>query len=251
MSGGTPGHPVGLGLGLRSIKRLASVFDLHTARSAGTVVLGRFYFAGTPQPGAVRGGGVSVAVVPSDVNGDGWALATDDSSCSVLVVDGLGHGPAAHEAARAAMTTFPGAVHDSDLCRWVERAHDAMRPTRGGVVGFAQIDVGSRTLQFAGIGNVSGRVIAEGESHGLVSRPGTVGAGYRTPPPRLVTASWPPGAALILWSDGIKTPPEWDRYRTLWSRDPAVVAAVLYRDCRRAHDDATVVVVQDRSEGRP
>jgi hypothetical protein len=58
------------------------------------------------------------------------------------------------------------------------------------------------------------------------------------------TYDWPPGALLVLHSDGLSA--RWDlaRYPGLVSRHPSVVAGVLYRDFSRERDDALVIVVR-------
>jgi hypothetical protein len=52
---------------------------------------------------------------------------------------------------------------------------------------------------------------------------------------------------LVLHSDGIAT--QWDlaRYPGLPSRDPSLIAGVLYRDFKRDRDDATVIVIKERA----
>ena len=239
----------GLGVGLQTVERLASTFDVFSERGKGTVVLARFQADEPNRSSAVRIGGVSVAVIPSDLNGDGWGAAGDDSWAAAVIIDGLGHGPAAHEAAQAALSTFPGSVRDGDLRDWFKRAHWAMRPTRGGVVGLVRIDFDSRSVSFAGVGNVAGRLMGY-ESPGsdrvnqLVPRPGTVGAEHRTPEPAVSSLPWFPRAAIVMWSDGLKTPGDWARSSRLFRHDPAVVAAALHRDWGRGRDDSTVVVIK-------
>jgi len=249
-AGPTPG---GLGVGLGSVRRLATSFDLYTGVAKGTVVLGRFAAGRRPDDaapgGSFRCGGVSLPVVPGDLNGDGWAVTDDDSSCSVLVVDGLGHGPAAHQAAQAGLAAL-GTGYDGDLCRWLHSAHAAMRQTRGGVAALARIDLAERRVCFVGVGNIHGRVVARGQTFGLVSQPGMMGTEHQTPRPRLLDLPWVPGASLLMWSDGLRSDVTLDSDRKLVTHDPTVVAAVLHRDFARGTDDATVVVVQDRSGDR-
>ena len=44
-------------------------------------------------------------------------------------------------------------------------------------------------------------------------------------------------------SDGLQTSWDLDRYPGIHRRDPALIAALLYRDFERGRDDVTVVVV--------
>ncbi len=238
----------GLGVGLGSVRRLATGFDLYTRVSKGTVVLGRFSTGHSPDEmepgGSLRAGGVSLAVIPGDLNGDGWAVTLDESSCSALVVDGLGHGPSAHQAAQVCLAAFD-AEYDGDLCRWLGAAHRAMRQTRGGVAALARIDLAAGRVRFAGVGNIQGKVVGRGRTLGLVSQPGMMGTEYQTPRPRLLDLPWIPGASLILWSDGIRSDVAFEPDTKLLTHDPTTVAAMLHRDFARGTDDATVVIVQD------
>jgi hypothetical protein len=60
------------------------------------------------------------------------------------------------------------------------------------------------------------------------------------------TADCPPGALVILHSDGVQT--QWDLgdYPGLTMRAPALVAGILMRDFVRGRDDALVLVGRRR-----
>jgi len=234
----------GLGVGLGGVQRLADEFEVYTPRARGTVVLARFRFEpGSPPPTWFRVGGVSVPIDPVGGNGDAWTLVAGDDALTVLVVDGLGHGAAAKEAADAALRTFDG--YDGDAVGWVPAAHAVMRGTRGGVLAVAGIDRAAGVLQFVGVGNISGRVVHAGRSRGLASTPGTIGTGLAPPRVRPVEVPWEPGSTLMLWSDGIRSAVDLSERPSVFEHDPAVVAAVVHRDFRRGNDDATIVVVRD------
>jgi hypothetical protein len=55
----------------------------------------------------------------------------------------------------------------------------------------------------------------------------------------------PAGALLVMHSDGLTSSLSVERYRGLESRNPTLIAAILYRDFQRGRDDATVVVARD------
>ena len=80
------------------------------------------------------------------------------------------------------------------------------------------------------------------ETRGLVTYSGTLGLHLEPPRAKVVTAAWPAGASLVLWTDGLSTRVELTAGEPLLDRDPAVVAAALHRDHARNRDDATVVV---------
>jgi anti-sigma regulatory factor (Ser/Thr protein kinase) len=161
---------------------------------------------------------------------------------AALVVDGLGHGPHAAAAARAAVGVFER-VPVTDLDALLRRAHEAMRSTRGGVLGACLIDPGRGELAYAAVGNITGRAVTRGRSVHLLDRPGTLGTQLPVPSVRLQRCPWEPGSTLVLVSDGIRSGWSLDGHPRLLERHPAIVAAVLHRDYGRPTDDATVLVV--------
>jgi anti-sigma regulatory factor (Ser/Thr protein kinase) len=244
-----PGTGGGLGIGLASVRRLASQFDYCTGPS-GTVVLARFGDPHRSWQHLAQWGAVDVPLGGTGDSGDDWHVTTGEGHLAALVVDGLGHGPAAAAASSAAVAALAGRpVTDPGL--FVVQAHEAMLGTRGGVLGIAVINAATGELAYAGAGNISGWVLHDRKSHGLLSREGTAGTQARPPRPHVTRLPWPPGATLILASDGIRTLRDLPSQAALWSHDPSVAAAVLYRDHARGTDDGCVLVVQDTRRGEP
>ncbi|HXM56677.1 MAG TPA: hypothetical protein VOB72_14870, partial [Candidatus Dormibacteraeota bacterium] len=82
----------GLGAGLTTVERLASTFDVYSARDLGTVVLARLGVGEAGRKWPFDWGAVNVPLDGEDESGDGWAVAAD-GGLAALAVDGLGHGP--------------------------------------------------------------------------------------------------------------------------------------------------------------
>ena len=94
------------GTGLGAVRRIADGCDIFSAPGAGTAVLARI---GLGRPACTRRvavSGVSVAMAGEMVCGDAWAWSADADRWSVLMVDGLGHGPTAAIAAAEAVRIF-------------------------------------------------------------------------------------------------------------------------------------------------
>jgi anti-sigma regulatory factor (Ser/Thr protein kinase) len=227
-----------MGAGLGAIKRIASSFEIFTGPS-GTVVLleigSSLTCCGLPVAG------IAVPYPGERVCGDGWACACFADRTLVLLVDGLGHGLGAFEAAQDAIATFrlhtdksPGAI--------LGYVHDALRKARGAVAAVAEIRPGTGKLVYAGVGNISGVLLQGPTSRGLMSHNGTLGVAA----PRIqeLHFDWPTNGILILHSDGVQT--RWDlaTYAGLVSRHPAVIGGILFRDFRRERDDASIVVIK-------
>jgi hypothetical protein len=178
------------------------------------------------------------------VCGDDWGWRLRDGRLSIFLADGLGHGLPAHEAATAATRVFT-ASHELPPGRLVEDVHAALRPTRGAAVGSLAVDLERRTATFAGLGNISSVVLhSSGARQGMVSRNGI--AGHMAAKVQEFYYPVPPGAIVVMFSDGLGT--HWDlrAYPGLQQRSASVIAAVLYRDFSRRNDDVTVVVARER-----
>ena len=104
--------------------------------------------------------------------------------------------------------------------------HGALRPTRGAAAAIARWNRRTGALQYAGIGNIAATIVIDGETRSLVSMPGILGHGVQRP--RTFDYEFPPGALLVMHSDGLRS--GWDL-----SAYPGVHAARPARD-RRAAD---------------
>ena len=92
------------GNGLGSVKRLSTRFDIYSLRDQGTCVLAEFWPKKVSPVLAAR---FETGVIPLPIRGeescgDGWASRTTADRTYFMVVDGLGHGIFAAEAAREA-----------------------------------------------------------------------------------------------------------------------------------------------------
>jgi anti-sigma regulatory factor (Ser/Thr protein kinase) len=231
------------GTGLGAVRRLSSHYDIYTVPGKGTALLARLSKTGS-RPSNCQVGGVSVPIRGETVCGDDFAFADHDRCTTILVVDGLGHGPVAADCAMAAVEAFRerNAEPPRDLIRDV---HGALRTTRGAAVAIGRLDWSSGLLQYCGIGNIGGVLYSNGSNRHLLSHPGIVGHDVRNV--RDLTYPLSENVLLLLYSDGISTHWSLDAYGGLQTRDPSLIAGVVYRDHKRGRDDATVVVVRGRS----
>lgn len=237
----TAGSP---GTGLGAIARTAHDFDIHSLPGMGTALLARVRARRASGDGGVlEVGAVSVPAPGETVCGDGWAVTEDESGVvSVLVVDGLGHGPGAAEAADAARRAFAATQSLAPGVR-LQRVHTALQGTRGAAGAIAEVDPGRGRLRYAGIGNISGVVHTADGTQSLVSHNGILGHQLRAV--QEFVHPWPAGAVLVMHSDGVATRWSLDRYPGLAARHPALLAGTLFRDFCRGRDDATVVAARE------
>jgi hypothetical protein len=159
----------------------------------------------------------------------------------LLSVDGSGHGLQAHAAARRATELFAETAGYT-VDRIAEAIHYGLAPTRGAAIAVTDVDLTKGTVRFVGIGNIVGALVDQGKVRRMVSHNGT--AGHLAPRlrPFEYTFSGPP--AIVLHSDGLTSRWDLQDYPGLLAAHPSLIAGVLYRDCRRGRDDASIVAIR-------
>ena len=235
------------GTGLGAVKRLTWQFDLHSIAGKGTAVLAQLSWGCRPAVKTKFEFGVIHLPMPGqEVSGDGWGIEHLKGKLSCVLVDGLGHGPDAAIAARAALATA-NEYRDKAPAEIIERAHGVLRSTRGAALAIGEIDPGKKLVRFSGVGNITATIVNHDGVRHLVSYNGIVGQEAR----KIVefTYPWSAESLLILHSDGLTA--RWDirSYPALLQRHPALVAGVLYRDFSRGRDDMTVLAARECDGG--
>src|SRR5512134_3333753 len=237
----TTGSP---GTGLGAIVRQSDTFDIYTQPGKGTAVFSRVRPTQRSAPGSrweLEIGAVCKAAPGEDVSGDAWKALHQPDGGLIVIVDGLGHGPAAAEAAQKAIRTFDVSSHIAPASM-VSAMNGALRSTRGAAVAVARIDFTGGTIAFAGIGNISGTLIDGEVTRKTVSHNGIVGHSVRSIQEFVYPCSR--NTLVVLHSDGMATNWHLQAYPGLMEKHPGVVAAILYRDFTRGRDDVTVVVAR-------
>jgi anti-sigma regulatory factor (Ser/Thr protein kinase) len=239
----TAGTP---GTGLGAVARLSDKFDIYSAVGSGTVLLAQVWPRTAPSTRLgtrelIEAGTVCLPHPRESACGDAWAVRVADRVL-LLVADGLGHGPDAAAASTEAIRMFQSsrASAPADL---LDEIHGALRSTRGAAVAVAALDREMAEIRYAGVGNIAGSIVSGDETRSMVSHNGTLGHEVRKI--QEFQYAWPPGALVIMQSDGLQTHWKLDRYPGLTARDPAVIAGLLYRDFSRRRDDVTVLAVRE------
>jgi anti-sigma regulatory factor (Ser/Thr protein kinase) len=244
-TGGTAGN------GLGAVSRLSSTFDLHSLPGRGTVVLSRVARDAAPGGGSpqrsqrpLEFGAICVAIKGEIECGDSWSIALHDDCVAMLVADGLGHGPLAATAAKAAVDAFLAQPFEPPA-QAMQRLHRALSGTRGAAAACAVLKPSTSKLDYCGVGNICASVLSSGASRGMVSHNGTLGTHlHRT---QQFEYSCGPGDRLVMHSDGMSARWSISDYAGLQPRHAAVIAGVLFRDHARERDDTTVLVMGRRA----
>ena len=229
-----------MGGGFGAMRRLADDFAIYSFAGVGTALVCRFWRKDVPERRAtIAMAGLSVAMPGESVCGDGWSATSAPAGTTILMADGLGHGVAAAQAAETAVRLFrEQPTHHPEALMAV--LHAGLRATRGAAVAVAAIDPVRREIRYAGLGNISASIVSPQATRSLVSHNGTIGHQMRKA--QQFVYPWESGALLILHSDGLASHWKLDKYPGLIQQDPAIVAAMLYRDHTRRRDDVSVVV---------
>ena len=235
------------GTGLGAVKRLAGEFDIFSVPDKGTAVVARVWCRAS-EP-ANRGADIGAICLPKhgeEVSGDGWGLGDFAGRFVCTLVDGLGHGHDAAIAARAAVA-IAQEHGDKAPAEIVERAHGALRSTRGAALAVGAVDVEKKLLRFCGVGNIAARIVEGTKVRHLVSLNGIIG--QETRKISEFSYPWSSESTLIMHSDGLSS--RWDliSYPALIRRHPALIAGVLYRELARGRDDAAVLAVREMDHG--
>ncbi len=233
---GTPRSEGSLGVGLSAAARQTDEMDLDIRRGAGMCVRIRTF------AGPVRRSEIGIFAQPhpdETVIGDHAVAIRDATGLVLAVADGLGHGPAAREAADRAIDQVSRGRRS--IAETFAAAHAAMAGTRGAVMAIAHVDAG---VEHAGIGNISTWVIGvDGVARPLGSTSGTLGSAF---PKRLRVESVALGAGelLVMSSDGLASRVDLASEPSLVRQHPIVIAQRLLSKFGRGTDDALIAVVR-------
>lgn len=243
-----------MGAGLGAIKRMADEFyiystpqsqtrrlALHGRTTHGTAVVFRKHLAaeeGSPQSKKAIWGTFTRPAIGGDASGDAYVIRRDEDHCLVAVIDGLGHGLGAREAAREAVAAIlENASRPLDVI--IQTTHDSLRSTRGAVAGLASIDCVKGTIEYAGIGNTDFRAFGGGGCLRFISLNGTLGS--RLERVKVFKEQLPKSVVIVMSTDGVSERWDADSYPGLLGLHPELLCAVIARDYSRANDDATIM----------
>lgn len=236
-TGGSPGT------GLGAMERQSQTFDIYSQPGKGVAVAVQLWADGRVRPpGRFELGAVLIPAPGETVCGDAWCFTDRPTGALLLMgVDGLGHGLGASQAAAEACRVFEGEKRRSpaDI---LQSVHAALRGTRGAAVTLLDIDWGESKLVAASIGNMIATIVTGAVAKRVASDNGIVG--HVVSKIRELHYPCQPESVVVLHSDGLAASWQPERYPGLMQHHSALIAGVLYRDCRRGRDDSVVVVAK-------
>ena len=243
-----------LGIGLGAIKRSSTLFDIYTQPNKGTAVLFRMWSKPLPYPLKPRPLEIGVVAVPKngeEISGDSWFACQRKERSLIAVVDGIGHGLLAAEAAHQAVVVIEqfSELSPSEI---LEKLNDSLKNTRGAAIAIIEFLFNKDKINFCGVGNINTKFISFGEKINklnLVSSEGIVGYQFT----RIKELTYPFENSsdsdffiLVMHSDGVSTRWDLSSYPGLYTRHPSLIAGVLYRDYSKHMDDITIITARKR-----
>lgn len=231
-----------LGVGIGSVRRLSSEVDFDVRVGEGARSVARLFDRAAPRRREVGVYGRPIA--GEKINGDHASFLRIDEALVLGVCDGLGHGPLASEAARAAMKVFAEHAREAPAAI-LDAAHGELGRTRGVVMAIARVAEDTSMLETASVGNIDVQVCAPRSARRFGGATAVVGGSLR-PSAKAQSERVRLGARdlIVLATDGIGPRMSIEGELSLLRQHPIVIAQRVIERFGRANDDALVLVAR-------
>lgn len=230
--------PSGLGIGLHSARRLMDSLTIEDLPQGGALVRAQRRLPLSPVSSHLHDMDLRLAVamrpaMGETLVGDGYVAVAKPQRVLLGVLDGLGHGEAAHQAAEVVRRYLQEQADEPSLAAILHGAHEAARSTRGCVALLCAIAPGG-AVQVAGLGNLRALDLDRGTQ--VPSAAGCLGVSWREP--AVMELEVGRRCRLLVCSDGVTR--EVSRLIAQTSPRFVVEQAVMESDGR---DDAIAVIM--------
>jgi len=232
---GELGRDGSLGVGLAAVRRAAVELDVDTRRGEGTQLRARLFASAVRRRPTVAVVGAGLA--GESRSGDTAGSWRSEAFLSVMLCDGLGHGPLARAPADAALEIAAG-MPGLTPGEVVAACGRGLRGSRGAVLAFVRGD-DAGGVEVAGLGNIQVGFCTTGRVERVALGPGFAGAPPRPARTSSVTSHRP---TWVLATDGVRDP--FALCANAGALPPWALAQRILAAGHREHDDAMVVVVR-------
>lgn len=234
-----------MGHGLGSIKRLSDQFDIFSVKNWGTILLSRIYKVAPPRPASKRTFRLAPLILakPGEVtSGDGHYIKRTENRIKIMLADGLGHGPEANFAINEAARAFKQCPANSPV-EMIRYLHTSVRKTRGLVATIVVIDLETKQLRIAGVGNIATKLVGTVLSKTHLAYNGIIGHNIpNTMNDQVLALS--EYSQLVMCSDGMRSRWDINKYPGISRADISIQAAAIYKDFARRTDDMSVLIAK-------
>jgi len=231
-----------LGIGLPAVNRLMDEFQIRSNIGEGTLVTARKWVK--PESPYMLVPELDLSVFSRPVpgqryNGDAYFVKRYEDKVMFGVIDGLGHGQDAQEAAHVAIDCLEN-YYRRPFAEIFHLCHQRLQRTRGAAMSLCRINLKDRVMTHAGIGNVQTRVYSLEKTPAPFCINGTLGVAMRTV--RVDDYPLPEDSIIIMFSDGILGRFTPDNLPGFLNLKPQRLAKQIMDNHARDNDDATVIV---------
>jgi anti-sigma regulatory factor (Ser/Thr protein kinase)/serine/threonine protein phosphatase PrpC len=241
-----------MGGGFGAIRRLSDFFDISSNKKMlgnstiepGTIVTVRKWSGSSLSTLGTNNSDISISVLSRPykglaVNGDSYYFKSFQEREIIAVIDGLGHGTQAYEAANCAVKTIDGNTHKS-IEEIIRTMNKDLKKTRGAVVALFIIDKFKKEFEMLSIGNIDSRYMSENSTERLFSNNGFIGAYNGNC--KTIRRAYKKGDMLVICTDGISPRWETEKYTNGFTNNPAALCNIIFKEYSRENDDATTLV---------
>jgi hypothetical protein len=157
----------------------------------------------------------------------------------MAVADGLGHGEAAAHAAELALACI-GAAIERPFAEHFAACETRLRGTGGVALAVAVVELDSRCLSMAAVGNVRALLLSANAEYRLEQTQGVIGGGHACL--SVATRTLLPGDVLALFSAGLGDSPMLRQSLERSSRAASSRCRELLDSCARGDRDAALLI---------
>jgi negative regulator of sigma-B (phosphoserine phosphatase) len=188
---------------------------------------------------------IKIAVVSfplqPDYGGDAYLVKKLADKILIAVIDGLGHGRMAYEAASRTLELLAD-NNDPELDKLLENIHKALISTVGVVIGLALVDQQTQQITFTGIGNIIVKLISRKTTE--IFLPAGI-LGYQTNNSFQRVIAFSPDDILLMHTDGIADNYNLHSFSPLTLSSPVQIVRTLMSGYRRPSDDALILAASE------
>jgi len=175
------------------------------------------------------------------VAGDAAVVRPRGDDFFFAIIDGLGHGSPAHDAALRATRFLLDHDRLGDVSEGLAGLHRALKPTRGAAVGICCITPRTGVMTYAGIGNTVCRQLGKTERR-FVSKDGTLGQAM--PHPFVQRIALSQGDVIVMHTDGVRASVDAREYGGILRAEPPAAARKIVEQFGKPTDDAGCIVIK-------
>jgi serine phosphatase RsbU (regulator of sigma subunit) len=177
--------------------------------------------------------------------GDSILIVKNNENTLLTLIDGLGHGAKAEKVSQA-MKDYLENNWNSDPSDMIRKTHEFMKGSMGAVIGIAIIDHSSRRIKYAGVGNISCKIVGKSNTT-LISSDGLVGVRMRSVKNTEITLY--DKDLVLMHSDGVSSNVRFEEIPKLKRAFSAsLLAKLIVKEVGNEFDDASCIIAKITEE---